>query len=84
MTGARSITRGDLATSIVIVLLTIVASRNLPGLLEIACLRRLPLDAGGRYALTSVSRYVITVVGLVAGCGASASAGRTCNGWPRP
>jgi potassium efflux system protein len=52
----------------VIVLLTIVASRNLPGLLEIACLRRLPLDAGGRYALTSVSRYVITVVGLVAGC----------------
>jgi potassium efflux system protein len=68
--GTRWITVGDLATSIVIVLLTIVASRNLPGLLEIACLRRLPLDAGGRYALTSVSRYVITVVGLVAGCGA--------------
>ncbi len=64
----RWITVGDLVSSIVIVLLTVVASRNLPGLLEIACLRRLPLDAGGRYAITSVARYVITVVGLVSGC----------------
>jgi potassium efflux system protein len=66
--GPRWITVGDLACAVVIVVLTVVASRNLPGLLEIACLRRLPLDAGGRYAITSVSRYVITVVGLVAGC----------------
>ncbi|HEY1600085.1 MAG TPA: mechanosensitive ion channel domain-containing protein [Pirellulales bacterium] len=58
------ITLGDVLFSGVIVLLTIVASRNLPGLLQIAFLQRLPMDPGGRYAITTVSRYVITLVGL--------------------
>ena len=62
------ITVGDLVMCVAIVLMTVVASRNLPGLLEIAWLQRLPLDAGGRYALTSLSRYVITLVGVVAAC----------------
>ena len=60
----RWITLADALLSGTIVLLTIVASRNLPGLLEIAFLQRLPLDPGGRYAITTVSRYVITLVGL--------------------
>lgn len=61
----RWVTAGDLVKSIVIVLLTVIAGRNVPGVLEIACLRRLPLDAGGRYAITSVTRYLITLVGAV-------------------
>ncbi len=58
------VTLGDVLMSGVILLLTVVAGRNLPGLLEIAFLQRLPMDAGGRYAITTVSRYLITLVGL--------------------
>jgi potassium efflux system protein len=61
----RSITLRDLLLSVAIVVMTVVASRNLPGLIEIAWLRRLPLDPGGRYAITSISRYIIVVVGVV-------------------
>ncbi len=47
---------------------TWVAGRNVPGLLEMALLRRLPIDAGSRYAVTTISRYTITAVGVVAVC----------------
>ncbi len=60
-----AITIGDLALAMLVVLMTLAASRNLPGLLEITVLQRLPLDAGGRYAITAISRYVITVFGLI-------------------
>ena len=58
------VTLGDVLLSGLVVLMTMVAGRNLPGLLEIAFLQRLPLDPGGRYAITTVSRYVITLVGV--------------------
>lgn len=62
------VTAADLMRAVMIGLMTIIASGNVPGLLEIAWLRRLPLDAGGRYAWTTVSRYLITLVGLVTTC----------------
>jgi potassium-dependent mechanosensitive channel len=43
----------------------VAASRNLPGLLEVAILSRLPLDAGARFAITSVARYAIMIIGLL-------------------
>ncbi|GAB2498875.1 mechanosensitive ion channel domain-containing protein [Arenimonas alkanexedens] len=49
--------------------LTAVAARNLPGLLEIGMRSRPNIDAASRYAITSVSRYVIVVVGVVTGLG---------------
>ncbi len=58
------ITLGDVLLGGVILFVTVVAGRNLPGLLEIAFLQRLPMDPGGRYAITTVSRYVITLVGV--------------------
>lgn len=45
--------------------LTAFASRNLPGVLEIAVLQRLDMDAGSRYAVITITRYVIVTVGLV-------------------
>jgi potassium efflux system protein len=60
-----AITIGDLTLALVIVLMTVAAGRNLPGLLEMTLLQRLPLDPGGRYALTAISRYIITVIGLI-------------------
>ena len=45
--------------------LTAFASRNLPGVLEIAVLQRLDMDAGSRYAVITITRYIIVTVGLV-------------------
>lgn len=49
--------------------LTVVAARNLPGLLEIGLLSRVHIDAASRYAITSVARYAIVMVGIVVGLG---------------
>lgn len=49
--------------------LTFVAARNLPGLVELGLLSRIHIDAGTRYAISSISRYLIVIVGLVIGLG---------------
>ena len=49
--------------------LTVVAARNLPGLIEIGLLSKVNIDAASRYAITSVSRYAIVLVGVVIGLG---------------
>jgi potassium efflux system protein len=53
-----------------LLLLTILGAKNIPGLLEIALLQRLPIGAAARYAVTTLSRYVIVIAGLVAAFGA--------------
>jgi len=64
-TGERLVTLGAVAAGLVIALVTVAVARNVPGLLEIAVLRRLPLDRGARFAIITVSRYIIVVVGVV-------------------
>ena len=59
------VTLADIALGFITVFVTFVAARNLPGLLEIAVLQKLPLDAGARYAASTIMRYVIFVVGIV-------------------
>jgi len=59
------ISLANLVMAVVVVVVTVIASRNLPGLLEITILNRLPMDAGARYAFTSVCRYAITAVGII-------------------
>lgn len=44
---------------------TILACRNLPGLLDISIFQRLPLDAGARYAASALTQYLLIVVGVV-------------------
>ncbi len=46
---------------------TAIAARNLPGLVEIGLLARIHMDAPTRYAITSLSRYVIVIGGVIAG-----------------
>jgi potassium efflux system protein len=38
--------------------------RNIPGLLEMTILQRLPIDNAGRFAYSTLARYTIVVVGL--------------------
>ena len=59
------VTLGSLVMALVIVALTVVVTRNVPGLLEIVILRRLPLDHGVRFAIITLFRYTLAVVGTV-------------------
>jgi potassium efflux system protein len=43
----------------------VIVARNVPGLLEIVILRRLPLDRGVRFAIITVCRYILVIVGVV-------------------
>lgn len=54
---------------LLVLALTVIAARNLPGLIEIGLLSRVNIDAATRYAITSVSRYAIVLVGIVIGLG---------------
>lgn len=64
------VTLVDLLRGLLIVAVTLIAARNLPGVLEILVLQRLPIDAGGRYAITTLAQYAIVVLGIVFGFGA--------------
>jgi potassium efflux system protein len=57
----------DILEALVVLVLTWIATRNLPGLLEVGMLRRFHVDAPTRYAVTSVTRYLIFIVGIIVG-----------------
>ncbi|HWS75683.1 MAG TPA: mechanosensitive channel MscK [Quisquiliibacterium sp.] len=56
----------DLLLAVAIVAGTVALARNLPGLLEVLVLSRLPLAQGSAYAITTLVSYVIAGVGVVA------------------
>ncbi len=64
------LTLADVGMALILLIATVIAFRNLPGLVEIAVLQRLPLDAGSRYALSTILRYLIAIIGIVAAFGA--------------
>ena len=59
------ITLGNLVMALIITIMMIIVARNVPGLLEIIILRRLPLDRGVRFAIITICRYILVVVGVV-------------------
>lgn len=59
------ISLGDLLGALVIVVITFVLARNLPGLLEVFVLSRLSLAQGSAYATTTLLSYTIAGVGFV-------------------
>jgi len=50
-------------------MLTAIAARNLPGLIEVGLQSYTRVDAASRYAVTSILRYAIVITGVVAGLG---------------
>ncbi|MCS6885885.1 MAG: mechanosensitive ion channel [Acidobacteriota bacterium] len=64
-----SIKLTDVVLCAVVLVLTVITARNVPGLVELIFLQRLPLDAGTRYAFILISRYVIVIVGTVLAAG---------------
>ncbi|WP_419569572.1 mechanosensitive ion channel domain-containing protein [Rheinheimera sp.] len=61
----RNVTIADLGFAVLIGIVTVICARNVPGLMEISVLQRLPLDKSFRYAVTSVTSYGIMLLGVV-------------------
>jgi potassium efflux system protein len=62
VTSVQHITLASLCVALVLGTVFAVAARNLPGVLEIVVLQRLPIDAGSHYAITTPSRYLIVTL----------------------
>jgi len=45
-------------------IVSFVATRNVPGMIELILLNYLPVDAGARFAITTVCRYLIGLTGI--------------------
>lgn len=58
------ITLSDILTGLLLIMVTVLAAKNLPGLLEIAILRRLPITSGARYAISTLAQYTIVIIGI--------------------
>jgi potassium efflux system protein len=63
--GAEIVSLQDLLVSIIILFLTFVAGRNVPGLIELMFFSRMHLKPGSSFAFTTTIRYLIIVCGLV-------------------
>ena len=59
------ITLWNLIQSIIILGLTYIAAKNLPGFLEIFILNRAGVDAGTRYAIRTILGYIIVAAGII-------------------
>jgi len=57
------VTLSDLLLALVVAAVTVVASKNLPGLTEIVLLQHLDLQAGSRYTINTLLRYVVVTIG---------------------
>ncbi|MEZ6121569.1 MAG: mechanosensitive ion channel [Planctomycetaceae bacterium] len=65
VTRVESVTLGHLLLSISVFTVALLASRNVPGLLELAVLQKLPMDHGGRNAITTLCRYAFVLAGTI-------------------
>jgi potassium-dependent mechanosensitive channel len=59
------VTARHLIKALIVLGVMLAASRNLPGLIQLLLPGGLPLDKGGRYAITFVARYLVVLVGLI-------------------
>ncbi|WP_421244203.1 miniconductance mechanosensitive channel MscM [Aeromonas sp. 601019] len=62
-----AITLQDLMLTAFVFILTVVTSRNLPGLMELTLLQHLSLSPGTGFALTTISKYLVILVGALTG-----------------
>ena len=62
---AISVSLADAAFAMVVLVLAVIASKNIPGILEVTVLRRLQIESGACYAINALARYVIAVVGFI-------------------
>jgi len=59
------VTVADAGLALLVLVVTIVATKRFPALLEIGLLQRLTMSPGGRYAATTLARYSIAAIGTI-------------------
>jgi potassium efflux system protein len=59
------LTLSDMVAGLLLGGLALFAARNIPALLELTLLQRLPLSRASRYAFTTLTQYTVAMVGLV-------------------
>jgi potassium efflux system protein len=64
-TPPEAIKLSDLLLSLIVLALSLAAGRNVPAMLELLVLQRLPMQSGERHAITTLARYGIVIVGFV-------------------
>ena len=64
VTKETPLTLADVTTGVLVGVLTMLAAHNLPGLLEFAIFRHLPLTQGTRYAWSALTQYLIAAIGI--------------------
>ncbi len=60
----QSVTLIDLSIAILVIIVTIVAARNVPSLIEIVLRQRQSITSGNRLAFATLARYAIAVIGI--------------------
>ncbi|NQV26390.1 MAG: mechanosensitive ion channel [Rhodopirellula sp.] len=65
VTVVRYVTPRDIGLALLIAMLTFACARNIPGLMELWVLQRLPLDQSIRYAVTTLTSYMIILLGVI-------------------
>ena len=45
--------------------ITVVSVRNFPGLMELIVFRRIAIEAGGRYAVNQLAKYILITIGFI-------------------
>ncbi len=65
VTVLRPVTPRDVGLAILLAIVTFACARNIPGLMEMWVLQRLPLDQSVRYAITTLTRYAIILLGVI-------------------
>jgi len=58
-----AVTLWDLLLTVVLGVITFAAAKNIPGLLEVAFLSHMSLETGTSYAITTIARYLIVMIG---------------------
>ncbi|MGI9471362.1 MAG: mechanosensitive ion channel domain-containing protein [Rubripirellula sp.] len=56
----------EVCQSVMIIAVTTIAVKNLPGLLELSVLRATSIEAGTRYAIVTLCRYALMAIGFLA------------------
>lgn len=62
---SQPVTLAHLALGLIIGIVTTIAAKNIPGVLEIAILQNLPITPGSRYAIVAVCQYFLLSVGVI-------------------
>ena len=65
-TVVEPLTLWSLTVAFVAGVLTYVAAKNLPAVLELAVLQKFPMDGGTRYASGILTRYIVIATGVIA------------------